>query len=54
MAKRGETESVQAVKDAMREGKLEYIVVKGGKTEGAYNGYQYRRFDITKRTLPSP
>ncbi|MGF1341692.1 hypothetical protein ACQSMD_16465 [Streptomyces flavovirens] len=54
MAKRGETESVQAVKDAMREGKLEYIVVKGGKNEGAYNGYQYRRFDITKRTLPSP
>ncbi|WP_158791416.1 hypothetical protein [Streptomyces sp. NRRL WC-3549] len=52
MAERGETESVQAVKDAMKEGKLEYIVAKGDKNDGAHNGYQYRRFDITKRTLP--
>lgn len=36
----------------MKRKKLEYVAIRGGKNQGAYNGYQYRRFDITKRTLP--
>ncbi|MFJ3700740.1 MULTISPECIES: hypothetical protein [Streptomyces] len=52
MSKRGEDEAVRALRDALRDGKLEYVVVKGEKNAGRYTGYQYRRFDITKRTLP--
>ncbi|MFJ2570058.1 hypothetical protein ACIOYT_06520 [Streptomyces halstedii] len=52
MTKRGETETLEALKDAMKRKKLEYVAIRGGKNQGAYNGYQYRRFDITKRTLP--
>nr|WP_202472347.1 hypothetical protein [Streptomyces sp. SID4921] len=52
MSKRGEFEAVQSLKDALRDGKLEYVVVKGEKNAGTYTGYQYRRFDITRRTLP--
>jgi hypothetical protein len=52
MSKRGEHEAVQSLRDALRSGKLEYVVIKGEKNAGTYTGYQYRRFDITRRTLP--
>jgi hypothetical protein len=28
------------------------VVVKGEKNAGTYTGYKYRRFDISKGTLP--
>lgn len=43
---------VDAVERAIESGKLEYTVVKGEKDAGTYTGYQYRRFDISKGTLP--
>ncbi|MFD9521331.1 hypothetical protein ACFWAW_29075, partial [Streptomyces sp. NPDC059979] len=52
MKDRGEFEAVQALEDAIRDQKLEYVVVKGEKNAGTYTGYQYRRFDISKGTLP--
>ncbi|ORT59413.1 hypothetical protein [Streptomyces sp. CB03238] len=52
MRKRGEFEVVEALEKALNDGKLEYVVVKGEKNSGTYTGYQYRRFDISKGTLP--
>ncbi|MEU7066503.1 hypothetical protein [Streptomyces sp. NPDC046161] len=52
MDKRGETELSDKLRAALRDGKLEYIVVKGGKNTGSYTGLEYRRFDISKRSLP--
>ncbi|WP_338672633.1 hypothetical protein V1460_06320 [Streptomyces sp. SCSIO 30461] len=52
MEKRGELETVKALEAALAQGKLEYVVVKGGKNSGTYNGLLYRRFDISKGTLP--
>ncbi|WPO76030.1 hypothetical protein [Streptomyces sp. KN37] len=51
MKKRGEVEVVAAIEKAIAEGKLEYVVVKGGRNAGAYTGLLYRRFDISKGTL---
>ncbi|MFE9993693.1 hypothetical protein [Streptomyces avermitilis] len=52
MEKRGEYDLVESMEKALDEGKLEYVVVKGEKNSGTYTGYQYRRFDISKGTLP--
>ncbi|GHE31260.1 hypothetical protein [Streptomyces capitiformicae] len=52
MKRRGEFELVEAMEKALEQGKLEYTVVKGEKNAGTYTGYQYRRFDISKGTLP--
>ncbi|MGD3112459.1 hypothetical protein [Streptomyces sp. YGL11-2] len=52
MEKRGEYDLVDALEKALDKGKLEYVVVKGEKNAGTYTGYQYRRFDISKGTLP--
>ncbi|MEY7976045.1 hypothetical protein AB8O53_06890 [Streptomyces pilosus] len=52
MRARGEFEVLEALEGALSSGKLEYVVVKGGKNSGGYNGLQYRRFDISKGTLP--
>ncbi|MEU1451103.1 hypothetical protein [Streptomyces avermitilis] len=52
MEKRGEFKTVKALKAALKEGNLEYVVVKGEKNAGTYTGLQYRRFDISKGTLP--
>ncbi|MFF8504035.1 hypothetical protein ACF07L_25765 [Streptomyces anulatus] len=52
MERRGETDLVDALEDALKRGKLDYVIVKGEKTTTAYNGYKYRRFDISKGTLP--
>ncbi|WP_051722531.1 hypothetical protein [Streptomyces albus] len=52
MKRRGEFELVEAMEMALEQGKLEYAVVKGEKNAGTYTGYQYRRFDISKGTLP--
>ncbi|MFF4606001.1 hypothetical protein ACFY12_25075 [Streptomyces sp. NPDC001339] len=52
MEKRGEDDLVDALEKALDEGKLDYVVVKGEKNTGKYTGYQYRRFDISKGTLP--
>ncbi|PVC96584.1 hypothetical protein DBP19_09790 [Streptomyces sp. CS090A] len=52
MESRGETDLVDALETALEQGKLDYVVVKGGKNSTEYTGYQYRRFDISKGTLP--
>lgn len=52
MEKRGEFDLAETLDKALTEGKLEYVVVKGEKNAGTYTGYQYRRFDISKGTLP--
>ncbi|MFI1950360.1 hypothetical protein ACH437_00615 [Streptomyces xinghaiensis] len=52
MKRRGEFELVESMEMALEQGKLEYAVVKGEKNSGTYTGYQYRRFDISKGTLP--
>lgn len=52
MKKRGEFGRVKDIQKALKEGKLEYVVVRGEKNAGTYTGYQYRRFDISKGTLP--
>ncbi|MFJ8507909.1 hypothetical protein [Streptomyces avermitilis] len=52
MEKRGEYDLVESMEKALDEGKLDYVVVKGEKNSGTYTGYQYRRFDISKGTLP--
>ncbi len=36
----------------MENGNLEYVIIKGNKNTGTYTGYEYRRFDISKGTLP--
>ncbi|MEU0162031.1 hypothetical protein ABZ154_25155 [Streptomyces sp. NPDC006261] len=52
MESRGETDLVDALENALEMGKLDYVVVKGGKNSTEYTGYLYRRFDISKGTLP--
>ncbi|NBM18476.1 hypothetical protein [Streptomyces sp. GC420] len=52
MTKRGELGLVADLKKALADGKLDYVVIKGEKNTGTYTGYQYRRFDISKGTLP--
>lgn len=52
MKKRGEIDAVAALESAIKHNKLEYVVIKGEKNAGTYTGYQYRRFDISKGTLP--
>ncbi|MFD3755254.1 hypothetical protein ACFWVT_34520 [Streptomyces cyaneofuscatus] len=52
MKKRGEFETVEALERALEGDRLDYVVVKGEKNTGTYTGYQYRRFDISKGTLP--
>ncbi|GGX29056.1 hypothetical protein GCM10010297_58200 [Streptomyces malachitofuscus] len=52
MNKRGELDLVRGLTAALDEGKLEYVVVKGERNSGAYTGYQFRRFDISRGTLP--
>ncbi|MGW7271233.1 hypothetical protein ACWGH5_11990 [Streptomyces sp. NPDC054864] len=52
MEARGEFDLVETLDEALKAGKLEYVVVKGEKNLGTYTGYQYRRFDISKGTLP--
>ncbi|MFJ1751843.1 hypothetical protein [Kitasatospora sp. NPDC088134] len=52
MTERGETKLVTKIITALHTGNLEYIVVKGEKNSGSYTGLQYRRFDISKGTLP--
>ncbi|GGL67211.1 hypothetical protein GCM10010129_08240 [Streptomyces fumigatiscleroticus] len=52
MRKRGEHDLVSDLRKALRDGKLEYVVVKGERNAGTYTGYRYRRFDISRGTLP--
>lgn len=52
MKKRGEFETVEALERALEGDRIDYVVVKGEKNMGTYTGYQYRRFDISKGTLP--
>ncbi|WP_327331254.1 hypothetical protein [Streptomyces anulatus] len=52
MKKRGEFETVEALERALEGDRIDYVVVKGEKNTGTYTGYQYRRFDISKGTLP--
>ncbi len=52
MKSRGEFDVVEAIERAIEDNKFEYTVVKGEKNAGTYTGYQYRRFDISKGTLP--
>jgi hypothetical protein len=57
MKKRGETNPAERrlareLEDALDEGKLDYIFVKGQKNAGTYNGYSMRQFDITERNTP--
>ncbi|MFJ4459912.1 hypothetical protein [Streptomyces sp. NPDC088928] len=51
MEKRGETHLVDAIERVLGTEKLEYVAVKGEKNSGTYNGYRYRRFDISKGTI---
>ncbi|MFC4329738.1 hypothetical protein ACFPC0_18430 [Streptomyces andamanensis] len=51
MRRRGEYETIEALENALSDGKLDYVLVKGEKNAGTYNGFQYRRFDISKGTL---
>lgn len=52
MEERGELALARDMRKALREGKLEYVLVKGERNSGAYNGLRYRRFDISRGTLP--
>ncbi|WP_405750861.1 hypothetical protein OHA19_18880 [Streptomyces sp. NBC_00012] len=52
MKRRGENEVVEALNNALKYEKLEYVVVRGNKNTGTYTGYNYRRFDISKDSLP--
>jgi hypothetical protein len=52
MTDRGEFGLVRDIQKALAKGKLEYVVVKGEKNVGTYTGYRYRRFDISRGTLP--
>ncbi|MFD5208856.1 hypothetical protein ACFWNF_18295 [Streptomyces anulatus] len=44
--------SVEALERALEGDRIDYVAVKGEKNMGTYTGYQYRRFDISKGTLP--
>ncbi|MFF2013320.1 hypothetical protein ACFVWY_30245 [Streptomyces sp. NPDC058195] len=52
MKERGEIKTVAALQEALKREKLEYVAVRGNSNTGTYAGYQYRRFDISKGTLP--
>ncbi|MEU8891901.1 hypothetical protein [Streptomyces sp. NPDC048442] len=52
MRERGEFKALRTLDAAIKEGKLEYTVIKGEKNAGTYTGLRYRRFDISKGTLP--
>ncbi|GHC88066.1 hypothetical protein GCM10010334_20490 [Streptomyces finlayi] len=52
LKERGEFKALKALEEAIEAKKLEYIVVKGEKNAGTYTGLRYRRFDISKGTLP--
>ncbi|MCG7526827.1 hypothetical protein MHW47_20545 [Streptomyces sp. OfavH-34-F] len=52
MRDRGERKTAKMLKKALADGNLEYVVIKGEKSTGRYTGYRYRRFDISKGTLP--
>ncbi|MFE0492794.1 hypothetical protein, partial [Streptomyces griseoaurantiacus] len=57
MRKRGETHPSELVladklEQALKSGKLDYIVVKGEKNVGEYAGYHMRKFDISDRSMP--
>uniref|UniRef100_UPI000AA074EB hypothetical protein n=1 Tax=Streptomyces kebangsaanensis TaxID=864058 RepID=UPI000AA074EB len=57
MEKRGkrneaEAELAEKLMDALDEGKLDYIVVKGERNAGEYAGYRMRQFDISDRSTP--
>ncbi|MFE5718245.1 hypothetical protein [Streptomyces erythrochromogenes] len=56
MHKRGkkneaEEKLAEALETAFDNGNLEYVVVKGDRNGLQYTGYQYQRFDISKRSL---
>ncbi|MCZ9347082.1 hypothetical protein NGM37_56210, partial [Streptomyces sp. TRM76130] len=52
MERRREYDLVDDLEKALEEGKLEYVVIKGERNAGTYTGYRYRRFDISRGTLP--
>ncbi|NUV61631.1 hypothetical protein [Streptomyces sp. CAI-85] len=52
MERRGEYDLVDDLEKALAQNRLEYVVVKGERNAGTYTGYRYRRFDITRGTLP--
>jgi hypothetical protein len=55
MERRREYKVAGKIRTALKhfdQGKLQYVVVKGEKNAGTYTGYRYRRFDISKGTLP--
>ncbi len=57
MEKRGkknpsEADLAENLMDALHEGKLDYIVVKGEKNVGEYAGYRMRQFNISTRSTP--
>ncbi|MER6070920.1 hypothetical protein ABT187_19225, partial [Streptomyces sp. NPDC001817] len=57
MRKRGadhpsELELADRLEAALKDGKVDYIVVKGEKNTGTYAGYHMRKFDIADRSRP--
>ncbi|MDT0613899.1 hypothetical protein [Streptomyces lancefieldiae] len=52
MEKRGEYDLVEDMEKAIGGGKLDYVVIRGERNAGTYTGYRYRRFDISRGTLP--
>ncbi len=49
---KSEGDLAEALKAALKQGKLDYVVVKGDSNAPAYNGHHYQRFDLSKRSLP--
>ncbi|WP_030966402.1 hypothetical protein, partial [Streptomyces sp. NRRL S-378] len=49
---KSEDDLAEALKTALKHGKLDYVVVKGDTNAPAYNGHHYQRFDLSKRSLP--
>ncbi|MGW4807376.1 toxin glutamine deamidase domain-containing protein [Kitasatospora sp. NPDC004272] len=52
MKKRGERTLAKELTAALGAGKVEYVLVMGGRNDGSYNGLDYRRFDTSRGTLP--
>ncbi|WP_344557631.1 toxin glutamine deamidase domain-containing protein [Kitasatospora saccharophila] len=52
MKKRGERTLAKELAVALGAGKVEYVLVMGGRNDGSYNGLDYRRFDTSRGTLP--
>ncbi|MFE1322655.1 toxin glutamine deamidase domain-containing protein [Kitasatospora phosalacinea] len=52
MIDRGETDLARQLTEALAAGKVEYVLVAGGRNTGSYNGLDYQRFDISRGTLP--